>query len=270
MRVYYLLIRSSTRLILAPVIVLMTIGTADAQPGPGGGGYALKFDGIDDYVDVLQFGAIAPTTEVTIEFWQNVDSVKQQLTLSLGGALTNAMHVNSPWSDSNVYWRFGNINSGGSLTYLPPEDLTVGWHHFAFVASQSDNSMRIYRNGVLEASKVGMDPREPDGANLRIGAFIPPGSYYGGLIDELRIWNTARSQMAIQSRMNTKLNGDEPGLLGYWPFDEGMGMTASDLAGNSDGTLVNGPMWVQVPEPASLLLCSVAGMLLCLRREARR
>ncbi len=36
-----------------------------------------------------------------------------------------------------------------------------------------------------------------------------------------------------------------PGLtgVGYWPLDEGSGETTEDLAGDHDGTLVNGPTW---------------------------
>jgi hypothetical protein len=37
-----------------------------------------------------------------------------------------------------------------------------------------------------------------------------------------------------------------PGLtgIGYWPLDEGSGTVTADLAGDHDGTLVNGPTWV--------------------------
>ncbi len=214
----------------------------DAQAGPLSG-FGLDFDGVDDFVTVPGFGAIAPTTEVTVEFWQKVDAAAAHVTLAVGGNLQNALAVNSPWSDGQVYWRFGNSSAGGQLIYTPPEPIVGSWQHFAFVASQSGNTMRIYRNGVLEATKVGMDPREPAPAPLRIGAYFPPGNYFGGLIDELRVWNVARSQAAIQLTMNATLNGDESGLLAYWRFDEGMGASAGDSAGNSDGTLVNGPVW---------------------------
>ena len=37
----------------------------------------------------------------------------------------------------------------------------------------------------------------------------------------------------------------EPGLVGYWTFDEGSGTTTGDLSGNGfTGTLLNGPQWV--------------------------
>jgi hypothetical protein len=142
-----------------------------------------------------------------------------------------------------VYWDFGDINGGGRLSYLPSQSLVGSWQHFAMVASQSGNTMRIYRNGVLEASKTGMDPRAANNVPLRIGSFHTATNFFGGLIEEVRIWNVARTQAVIQSTMNTELNGDESGLLAYWRLDDGTGMLAADSAGNSDGSLVNGPAW---------------------------
>ena len=43
-------------------------------------------------------------------------------------------------------------------------------------------------------------------------------------MDEFRIWNTARTESEIQSyNESNSLNGNEPGLVGYWKFDEGPG-----------------------------------------------
>jgi filamentous hemagglutinin family protein len=43
---------------------------------------------------------------------------------------------------------------------------------------------------------------------------------------------------------NTASVFDNPGLVGYWNFNEGSGTTTADVSGNSNtGTLVNGPTW---------------------------
>jgi hypothetical protein len=39
---------------------------------------------------------------------------------------------------------------------------------------------------------------------------------------------------------------NDPALLGWWAFEEGTGTTVADLSGNgNDGTLTNGPQWVE-------------------------
>ncbi len=42
--------------------------------------------------------------------------------------------------------------------------------------------------------------------------------------------------------MRSPLGGDEPGLVGYWRFDEGSGSIAHDETGRHHGTLV-GATW---------------------------
>ena len=59
--------------------------------------------------------------------------------------------------------------------------------------------------------------------------------------------------------LNTSLNGDEPGLIGYWPLDEGSGQIATDKSEHGrDGTLgstpqedANDPDWVSDAQAAS-------------------
>ncbi len=61
---------------------------------------------------------------------------------------------------------------------------------------------------------------------------------FAGLIDEVRIWNIARTEKQIRSDMNKQLNGDEAGLVGYWKFDEETQGRISDGSLNkNDGKL---------------------------------
>lgn len=71
--------------------------------------------------------------------------------------------------------------------------------------------------------------------------------YFHGSIDELRVWNVARSTAEIQGVMNTELNGDESGLVAYYTFNQGVaggdntGMAnLTDASSNvNNGTLKN-------------------------------
>jgi flagellin-like protein len=55
---------------------------------------------------------------------------------------------------------------------------------------------------------------------------------------ELKVVTGSLAQTKIVSKQDST-------LVGYWKFDEGTGTTAADSSGNgNDGTLVNGPTWI--------------------------
>ena len=186
------------------------------------GGYALAFDGVDDLVQIPGFGAQMPTSEVTVEFWQRVNSAKTQSTFCLNPDNTaNRFNAHVPWGSGVVYWDFGNINNGGRLAYTPTNSIVGTWQHFAFVSSGSGNHMLIYRNGVLEASKSGTSTFSHGQYDLTLGWNQSNNGFFDGDLDEVRIWNVERSAGQIQAGMNQPLSGTEPGLVAYYRFDEG-------------------------------------------------
>lgn len=215
-----------------------------------GGGTALQFDGATGNVSIPGFGLAAPTTDITIEFWQKVDAAKQQSTFIMGpDDITNRINAHVPWSDGAVYWDFGNINTGGRLSFTPPDPIVGSWQHFAFVASQqSGGYMAIYRNGVLEAQKPVAGSFTHVNSPLLIGG--SGGFQFGGQIDEFRVWNFARDGNAIQHDMHHRLIGNEPGLMAYYRFDDGAGVTPVDSSPSGlNGTLAGGATWVASTAP---------------------
>jgi len=90
-----------------------------------------------------------------------------------------------------------------------------------------------------------------DKSDLFIGKGDPEfsfGEYFYGALDEIRIWNVARSQKEIQATINTRLTGKEEGLVAFWHFDDG---TAKDLSAHgNDGKLDGNASIVESPRPA--------------------
>jgi hypothetical protein len=62
------------------------------------------------------------------------------------------------------------------------------------------------------------------------------GEYFQGDLDEIRIWNVARSPEDIQAARNKRLTGKEPGLVAYWTFDDG---TAKDFSTNGNNGVLD-------------------------------
>jgi hypothetical protein len=63
-------------------------------------------------------------------------------------------------------------------------------------------------------------------------------------MDNVRIWNTVRSQAQIVNGMYTPVTGAESGLVAGWNFSETNGATASDVTGAHHAQLLNGPQFV--------------------------
>jgi uncharacterized membrane protein len=184
------------------------------------------------YIDIPTYSTAAPTNEITIEFWAKVDPNTGSAVLGLTDDVGNRLRIGLAEGASSlvrgtVGWDFGNINTGGRLSYTPSVAYTNSWQHFAFVASQGGNYMRIYRNGVLEASKVGMVPFKAANKSLRLGSNI------GMSLADFRVWNVARTDAQIAASRHGTLPPVTPGLVVHYRFNERSGTRLKDLADGS-------------------------------------
>ena len=123
------------------------------------------------------------------------------------------------------------------------------WTHVACTYdSAGDKKIRLYVNGVettysTQTAGVGA-PTDYTAGHLFIGGHSTTYRF-DGRISDVRLWNVARSVANILADMNSRLIGDEAGLVGYWKLDDRTGLTAADSTVNAnDGTLTNGPWWV--------------------------
>lgn len=91
------------------------------------------------------------------------------------------------------------------------------WAHYA--ATYDGSQMRVFVNGELVAAQ------DVDGKRIKSTSnpvWIGDSGYLGGspiLLDDVQIWNVARSQKQIRESMHNGLSGDEPGLVGWFPMD---------------------------------------------------
>jgi predicted outer membrane repeat protein len=212
----------------------------------------LQFNGTNQYLAVPNFDAIAPTNEVTVEFWAyTLKTSGYWLFCVLPQTNANSFRASVTYSDQSIYWDFGSVSPSGRYLARQPAGAISNWIHFAFVASQKGDYMRVYTNGILLGSKrhCGSFVRQP--GHFQIGGNGEAG--FGGQLAEFRVWNIARSQAQIKSNLTTRLTGKEDGLILYLPFDEGSGEKAANRAACTgaayDGRLVNGPAWVNNAAP---------------------
>jgi len=225
--------------------VTTTLTVVNAAPIALLAGSAIRFDGSNDKVQFPDFGLVAPTGAITIEMWVKADLGKTQwMMVTENQSAGNRIGIVGPTGTNAVRFDFGTVATGGQLNDTIT-GLIGSWNHLAFVAKDGviTDSMEIYKNGVLEGSGITASTYVRTAVDLLLAGST--SSFFDGDIDEVRIWNVARTATEILRDYRSRLLGTEPGLDFLWRLDEGTGLTtADDGAVGLSGNLVNGPLWV--------------------------
>ncbi len=225
-------------------------------------GYALQFDGVNDVV------ALPETQYVMGPGWQTTKTVSLWVRPT-GTALTCANNsvgwCDSIFGDRSRWWGIvrGVLNgqdriwfwnydgSAGSPVDVIGIPYTSGvWIHVSLV--HGAGVLRAYLNGVEAASTPSGETLQPNtGAlpKLYLGGVINSITRnwtYEGQIDEVSLWNTARTPAEVQQDMSRILSGNEPGLVAYYSMSNGSGTVLTDDGPASwDGLLLDGMSGVQ-------------------------
>jgi len=212
-------------------------------------GSGLNFDGNDDGVTVSNIG-VGANSAFTVMGWINWDGVtypagnpKDFMGFATDGTgysscdWTVLIRRTSPTSNSIHFY----INSGHRVS----TSVTLGtntWHHLA--VTYDNSNAKIYFDGILKNSA---SYSTPVSNNYSSGSFGKAGGYYfGGKIDDFKIYNYARTQKQIIEDMNAghPAGGSPVGSqLAYWKFDEGYGSTAHDESPQGKDGNIHGTTW---------------------------
>ncbi|GGZ35897.1 hypothetical protein GCM10010387_32630 [Streptomyces inusitatus] len=131
-------------------------------------------------------------------------------------------------------------HSTGSVT----SSQTIPAGTYAHIAASFDGSTAtLYVNGAFSASAALAYPTDGN-ASLRIGS-AQSGGFFSGTVDEVRIWNRARSRSELTEERSYRLIGNEPGLIAYYRLDEGAGTAVYDQTDTAAlGTVTGTATWV--------------------------
>jgi len=196
--------------------------------------YALNFDGLSDYVEIPDNALLSGGAgkSITVETWVKPDVVSGTRPLVQkfldGGTKDWGMQIADGTIEVGIESNADNwLMTGGNVS-------AGGWTHIAFSFDNPSNVAKLFVNGI-EIGQQSLTKDMPDSrAVIRFARHGYATQYLDGEIDEVRIWNYARSAGEVAANMNLQLNGNESGLIGYWNFNEGSGQSAGDASGNGN------------------------------------
>ena len=111
-----------------------------------------------------------------------------------------------------------------------------------------NGTITAYKNG-FEVSSTASGSTSSDGTLFISG--LSSGQHFQGNVDEVRVWNVARTETQIRNDAFQTLSHDESGLVAYYRFDQDDDNTHLNLfniaTNNFTGTLTNmdpGSAWI--------------------------
>ena len=230
------------------------VGGATLAASFDGMGQALSLDGIDDYVS---------TTDIDVEFitiaaWvsaiggeenqgfvinKNYDGDTVPYSLNIGGNNSADALDGLGWFTRG--WKNSDLGEGGDLR-------GTGWHHVA--GSYDGTTLKYFVDGeLLSSSEEGSGPLPQNDEVLDIGRYLNDEDYFGGLIDDLRIYNIAIADADIKALYDASPKPSAPTASIVWSTPNPNTSTADLIGGpeitfspfmydggNADGTFFTG------------------------------
>jgi hypothetical protein len=232
----------------ATATVNVSVTPAGANPG-----WALRFDGTTDFV------TLARTRDMLAAGWESTKTVSLWVKAEGTPFCTTALPTSCDaiFGDAPRWWGIsrGVVNNldriwiwnwDGSIQYVGVPYVAGEWLHVALV--HSGGFLSAYKNGVLVGSVRSGPTQQPNvvGAYpaLQLGGVINNANKnwtFQGEIDEVQLWNTARTGAQIINDMQWPLTGAELGLAAYYRMSNGSGTMLTDDSGHGwTGTLRDG------------------------------
>ncbi len=181
----------------------------------------------DEYVIVSDTANFGLDTTWTMEAWVNFAN------FDAPGGEDHIMRLGAQlFTDDNNKLK---VQADGNYVEGTTKLVAGKWYHIAYV--RTPREVTVYLNGIKEIVAPGEDAGAKAGRFL-LGSYRDPSTSYNfaGIMDEVRLWKTARSAEEINETMFTELTGTEDSLVIYFDFNGQSG----DMVVNRAGDRYNG------------------------------
>jgi hypothetical protein len=218
---------------------------AAAETGP----HSLALNGTSAYAEVTHAPELNLVADWTIELWFKDESAQgyfhlPRVLLTKGDPLIDRQVPYGLAIAFGVLAVGERSGDGGRLLAYNLAQHRVSanaWHHVAASLQSSSGTLALYLDGVLVAQRSAPTAdRIGNSRSLSIGRDGSVGAFWAGKLDDVRLWNVARTARQIRASYRQQLGAPETGLVANWQFDEGIGGLAQDSAGSHVASLLGG------------------------------
>jgi glucose/arabinose dehydrogenase/PKD repeat protein len=184
------------------------VTSSTSWTGAGRFGSALSFNGTSSRVTIADSASLDLSTGMTLEAWVNPSSLGSAWRTVAFKQATAGM-VYALYADNGGGRPTGQVDIGGEQNAIGTAQLPAGtWSHVA--TTYDGGTLRLYVNGTQVASKAQTGAIPASSSPLQLGGNSIWGEYFGGLLDEVRVYNRALSPAEIQTDMTTPIGGAAP------------------------------------------------------------
>jgi len=203
-------------------------------------GKAGQFNGSDDYVNSGSNSSLSISGTITLEAWikTNSPSTNQSIVSKLkGGVALGGYDLEIDGATQKARFVLRESDNSDINNLFSTSTLSASqWYHIA--ATYNGSSAKVYLNGVqdnsVETSGTIGTPTDP----VLIGYLNNVGRCFNGLIDDVKIYNYARTAKQIVQDMNAghpAVGSPVGSAVAHWDFDEGYGTTVNNLGNGGIG-----------------------------------
>ncbi|MEN9328307.1 MAG: hypothetical protein RI947_1115 [Candidatus Parcubacteria bacterium] len=207
------------------------------------------FNGTDDYITVGSSAVVNNTSAYSVCLWFSTTSSSTSK-LYFEGNSTDVgnyiyLSINESGQPGKVQYVHGTAAAYGLINSA--NILNTGVWHYACAVQSSTSSRSLYIDGVLQGTDTTSTATMTMNKSA-VGAILTSSAqqYYNGKVDDVKIYNYARTSKQIVSDMNAghpSVGSPTGSAVAYWNFDEGYGTTANDSYANSNSLTLNTASW---------------------------
>ncbi|MTI83431.1 MAG: hypothetical protein FH756_05870 [Firmicutes bacterium] len=213
-------------------------------------GPLLKLDGqgSGQFVQVIDDDRFMPE-QITLECW--VYKMRNSDTYSCEVIKDTSYYMRIRPDNNDFEFRLWTDISGdsGNRTFAGNVSF-YEWHHLACTFDGT------YAKGYLDGEYLGSfyhpGKISVSAATLQFGSRGSTSYLSNEYLDEIRIWDYARTEQQIKDAMYQELTGYEEGLLGYWKLNEGVGSIVKDSSLLNTFFNFGGNRYFQIPDHTAL------------------